>query len=279
MSSEQIGILLIGGTLLRGNGCCALFAWRTVTVMQMLRSFGLPWTRQGVVHLFGSAVSVCPVPRGVWLSQIPRLRPPHFPLSKVKTRKWWFQTSLGCSDKERRTVCPQVAISTLVKSPHSSANSMLFSCCLHWLPSSSFPFTFPSPTSSKTYIVLLAVVAFSIFPSTSVCNAVLLWGISFWNYAIFKIARTLRVFGPQEIAATEVRTFLVHSGLNVKRSRGFSRSLASIMCRTHNLTWDRDAALLGATDVLRPDVWAGCRSVHEPARQVTQDQTKPIQTL
>ena len=65
--TEQIfRILLMGGMLMGGTVCERLlhdgpmFFWpsgeRHCTVMEMLHSFGLPWARQGVSHLFGGTV-------------------------------------------------------------------------------------------------------------------------------------------------------------------------------------------------------------------------------
>ena len=62
------------------------------TVMQMLRSFGLPCARQGVSHLFGGTVFVCPVLRGIRPSQIPGSPPPRFPPTResqyLGSAKW-----------------------------------------------------------------------------------------------------------------------------------------------------------------------------------------------
>ena len=66
------------------------------TVMQMLRSFGLPCARQGMSHLFGGTVFVCPVLRGIRPSQIPGSPPPRSPPTK-ESQSWPKPKPYGAS--------------------------------------------------------------------------------------------------------------------------------------------------------------------------------------
>ena len=94
---ERIGTHLMGGALMGGEWFLSAFCmtvrcrWpsgeRHRTVMQMLRSFGLPCARQGVSHLFGSTVFVCPVLRSIRPSQIPGSPPPRSPPTKESQKK------------------------------------------------------------------------------------------------------------------------------------------------------------------------------------------------
>ena len=57
------------------------------TVMQMLRSFGPSWARQGVLHLCGGTVFACPCQGVIGLSQIPASPPtPFLPIKSIPTQ-------------------------------------------------------------------------------------------------------------------------------------------------------------------------------------------------
>ena len=89
------------------------------TVMQMLRSFGLPWARQGVSHLFGGTVFVCPVPRGIRPSQIPGSPPPRSPPIKESQNPQCWENRMGGFRKggfsnNRFVLKPDVAIASEV---------------------------------------------------------------------------------------------------------------------------------------------------------------------